>query len=84
MTNRQFRRIIKEIGISQRKAAVAFGYTPRHGARWASLKDPTPVPHAVAICLTMMARTGIKDPADLPATLTKLMDKVGVKGSEEL
>ncbi len=63
MTPTQFKTAIKQLGgLSQERAGLFFGYSARHGQRWAS--GEYVVPPAVEYCIRLMLEHGVM-PGDL-------------------
>jgi hypothetical protein len=67
VTPKQFKSGIDQIGLSQERAGLFFGYSRRQGQRWAN--GEAPVPPAVEYALKLMLETG-KRPGDLNKDFT--------------
>jgi hypothetical protein len=62
MTPDQFKAAIDQLGLSQERAGLFFGYSERQGQRWAL--GEADVPPAVEIAIKLMLETG-KIPDDM-------------------
>lgn len=62
MTPKQYKAAIEALGLSQERAGVFFGCSPRQGQRWANKERAIPL--AVVYCLQLMLKHGVK-PGDL-------------------
>jgi hypothetical protein len=52
MTSNQYRKAIEQLGLSQERAGLFFGYSARQSQRWAM--GEASVPNAVAILLRLL------------------------------
>jgi hypothetical protein len=57
MTPKQYKDAIAKIGLSQQRAGVFMGRSPRQGQRWAA---GDPIPESVAKLLRLMVRLELK------------------------
>jgi hypothetical protein len=73
MTAKQYRNAIAKLGLSQQRSGVFFGYSPRHGQRFASGESEVPV--AVSYLIKMMLDTGT-----MPGQLDPEFKKVALPG----
>ena len=58
MTAEQFKAAIAKVGLSQQRAGIFFGRSPRSGQRWAL--GELDIPYDVAGCLAYMVEHGIQ------------------------
>jgi hypothetical protein len=70
MTPKQYKAAIAQLGLSQERAGLFFGESPRQGQRWALGERPIPV--GVIIAVTMMLEHG-----KMPADFNKLLGRTG-------
>lgn len=70
MKGAQYQKLIDSLGLSQVDSAIMLGVNDRTVRRW--VVDYVPIPHAVAILLTLMKKKKIK-----PGEVAELIKKGG-------